>query len=146
MNSKQKKIPGPNRIFFSSRILSGIRLSLSGYKEVHGARNRPPISAIRATLFRAHIEPGLPFRTPRFPVPQEMVSTPTEKTTICHYFLKPAKKKTLQTCNTAGFLSPRFSRWAIGGGRGKKDRYCEESPGKKILIFVLFRPFRVPDG
>jgi hypothetical protein len=60
-----------------------------------------------------------------------MVSTLTEKTTICHYFLKPAKKKTLQTCNTAGFLSPRFSRWAIGGGPGQKRPLLRRVSRKK---------------
>jgi hypothetical protein len=67
------------------------------------------------------------------------VSTPTEKTPFCPSFLKPAKKKALQTCNIAGFLSPRFSGRAGVGGRGKKGRYCEDpDPGKKIPVFDLF--------
>jgi len=66
------------------------------------------------------------------------MSTPTEKTTICHSFLKPAKKKATQTCNTAGFLSPRFSGRAKVGVRGKTGVIAKIHPGKKIARFAFF--------
>jgi len=53
-----------------------------------------PISAIRAMLFRAQIEPGLHFRRTHFPVPQEAVSTPTEKTDFWLFFSKLVKNMT----------------------------------------------------
>jgi hypothetical protein len=41
----------------------------------------------------ARYSPGLAIRRSRFPVPQEMMSTPTEETAIKDYFQKPGKIK-----------------------------------------------------
>jgi hypothetical protein len=60
-----------------------------------------------------------------------MVSTPLKKTVFYASFLKPGKMKAIQTCNTAGFLSPRFSGWAIGGAGAKKGAIAKIPPEKR---------------
>ncbi|MFA6333429.1 MAG: hypothetical protein WCX22_10785, partial [Methanoregula sp.] len=47
----------------------------------------------RPYLKYARYGPGLAIRRSRFPVPREMVSTPTEKTAFWEYFQKPGKKR-----------------------------------------------------